>query len=195
MTRHLNTCVPAYDSHNGHVVEVFRLRVDGGPESPYWIDLELKAQGKLALLDTFMRNTWLVCDGARSRFVLSRGEVYTTNPRRSQGERSLQAPMTESFAWLRGWFAYECGTDSPIELRMRITNRRLGRVGRSAIRLLARNERHTWPCTECGTPATKVCADDHTLLCAVHAKEHPCRKKSLRPVVDSPIMNALLAAS
>lgn len=192
MTRHLNTCTPAYDSANGHFIEMIRLRVDAGADLPYWMDLEVKGPGKIALLDTFLRKTWLVCDSARSRFMFGRGEVLAAHPRRSRGEHSLQITMSEAFAWLRGWFEFTCGDDASLSLRMRITNRRLGRVGRTAVRLLARNTPFVWPCGVCGEPAVKVCGDDHTLLCATHAKASACRKKAMRPVVDSPVMASLI---
>lgn len=191
MTRHLNSCVPAFDSAGGHAVPLIRLRVDAGPDLPYWMDLEVRAPARLALLDIFLRKTWLGCCRHDSRFLTGKREAYSARPGRATDvlrEGNLQTSMGEALQWQRGWFTFEFDSGNLTTLRLRITHRRTGRVGRSAVRLLARNRPAAWPCRECGRTATMICPADRTLLCPDHARAHSCGGRALLPVVDSPRM-------
>ena len=78
-------------------------------------------------------------------------------------------------------------------LQLTVTGERRGRIGRSAVRLLARNLAPMWTCSDCGESATHVCpyclGDATGLVCDAHRSQHPCEDgEAFLPVVNSPRM-------
>jgi hypothetical protein len=90
-------------------------------------------------------------------------------------------------------FGYEYDFGSTTALTLRVVGTRDGVMGRSSLRLLARNDPPVWPCAVCRQPATLVCpfclSDKKRFSCATHAEEHECSgEHAWLPVVNSPRM-------
>ena len=90
-------------------------------------------------------------------------------------------------------FTYEYDFGSTTELTGHVLGIREGCLGRTATRLLARNDAPEWSCEKCSRPATIICPlciqDGAYLFCETHAHEHPCADEEVYlPVVNSPRM-------
>jgi hypothetical protein len=70
MGRHLATCAPAHDAREGEPAPLFRLRVEAAGDPSYWLDVEVKAEARLRVLDRFLRDVWLECCGHLSAFTI-----------------------------------------------------------------------------------------------------------------------------
>ncbi len=196
MTTHLKTCAPAHDVSHGLTSVLFELRVEGRYEPIYWLDLELKADSRLRRLDDFLRRIWLECCGHLSAFSIE-GYDYLVSIDRTFGtapnERSMNARVGDVLGSGTRRFHYVYDFGSSTELSLRVWDRREGAIGRSPVRLLARNEPPVWPCSKCRESATVVCAycvhDGEPFYCDTHAPEHECQEDaSFLPVVNSPRM-------
>jgi hypothetical protein len=90
----------------------------------------------------------------------------------------------------KGTYDYDFG--STTRLTLKVTAAREGRIGRAAVRVLARNDPPAWTCGACGQPATLVCCahetDDSPFVCAVHKRSHRCPDGAFLPIVNSPRM-------
>src|SRR5438552_17377165 len=90
-------------------------------------------------------------------------------------------------------FEYEYDFGSTTSLQLELVGERMGRTGRPAARLLARNTPPVWPCAICGQPATLVCAycvqaEGKAFVCTTHRRRHACGEEAFLPVVNSPRM-------
>jgi len=202
--KHLAACAPAHDMTSGTTQEIVYLRATSRGLPAYWLDLEIRADAKLEALDVLLRRTWLECCGHLSAFstgavkYFSRGYDFDfmgplARPTRV-AERSMTVRVGEALPPVGARFEYEYDFGSTTQLQISVAASRMGRLGRHATRLLARNVAPTWPCVECGRPATLVCpyclcVDGEAFACPVHAACHPCgESESLLPVVNSPRM-------
>ena len=171
----------------------------------YWLDLEVKADAKLEALDRFLRQLWLECCGHLSAFRIgavnyfSRG--YDFGVARGFGsfgwqpaERTMNVKLYEALPAIGKRFEYEYDFGSTTSLRLELMGERMGRTGRPAARLLARNTPPVWPCAICGQPATLVCAyclqeEGNAFVCGTHRRQHACgQQEGFLPVVNSPRM-------
>jgi hypothetical protein len=179
MQRHLADCAPRHDPAKGAGAEWIALRVEGG--GPYWLDLEVRADARLEVLDAFLRRIWLECCGHMSAFSAGRGDELPMN-------RPVQAVFADRGTALR----HEYDFGSTTELLLKAVGRRTGRSAKSPVRLLARNEPPQLTCGQCGERATDVCPfseDDNPFLCEAHAPDHDCGESDCHlPVVNSPRM-------
>lgn len=194
--RHLKTCAPSHDGAKANAASWFQLRIEDRFNAVFWLDLEVKAEAKLRQLDDFLRRIWLECCGHMSAFHIN-GLMYSVAADRSLGpfreERSMNHRFAEVVGSIGQRFRYEYDFGSTTELMIRVWGRREGIVGRSPVRLLARNDAPVWPCNVCQEPATLICAycvhEGEPFYCAKHAPEHGCADdEPFLPVVNSPRM-------
>lgn len=181
MARHLRDCLPVHDV-TGKNVPLTQLRFEAEEDSRYWLLLEAKADATLEQLDALLRRVWLECCGHMSAFYVDR---RTELSKRSKLRAALSSQGLK--------FRYEYDFGSTTSLTGKVLATRLGSAGRSAVRLLARNDALTWPCGECDATATAVCPfcldEAGGLFCATHAEEHPHAEEEVYlPVVNSPRM-------
>ncbi len=195
MARHLGTCGPKHDSRKGSPCELLHLRAEAKGAPIFWIDLEIKADSPLRRLDDLLRRVWLECCGHMSAFEID-GLRYSVVVDREYGvdrnERSMNAKVSQVLTPGKR-FGYEYDFGSSTHLTLRSLGTRRGVIGKSAARLLARNEPPVWPCAVCGNPATLVCPfciyEREPFCCAKHAAEHECGEEdAFLPVVNSPRM-------
>ena len=162
----------------------------------YWLDLEMKSQATLARLDQFLREIWLECCGHLSAFQIdqTRFTVPMDDPFDDfRDERSMQCKIGEVLRPHSHRFRYEYDFGSTTHLTLRVMGTREGIIGRSVIRLLARNDPPVWPCEVCQQPATLVCPycmdEGGGFYCEAHSREHACDGEDVwLPVVNSPRM-------
>jgi hypothetical protein len=165
----------------------------------YWLEIEMRSEATLDSLDRFLRHIWVECCGHLSQFsagdvdyVSAGSDSGFTSPFGGRTERSMSTRLRDVLRASDGTILYEYDFGSTTRLKLAVKGERTGRIGRQAVRLLARNTPLVWPCGECGEPAAFVCSycrDDasHPFLCAKHAKRHPCeRGEGLMPIVNSP---------
>jgi hypothetical protein len=204
---HLRKCAPAHDVANTAEQRLVHLRVATPRPSAYWLDVEVKTEAKLEALDAFLRRIWLECCGHLSTFRIgaveyfSRGYEFDWQPfgggvfgRRQQVERKMSVRLAEALPAEGESFGYEYDFGSTTGLKLTVIDQRTGRLGRSAVRLLARNIPPSWPCGVCGKPAAYVCpycgdTVENPFVCAKHRRQHQCDgDQSFLPVVNSPRM-------
>jgi hypothetical protein len=204
--RHLAACAPAHDRTTGAETRLLQLRVTSPGLPAYWLDLEMRVDAKLDALDSLLRRTWLEC-GHLSSFSIGRVTYFSpgydfefTAPFRGsafgggRSERSMAIKAGDALSAIGERFRYEYDFGSTTTLQILVSAQRIGRLGRLATRVLARNVAPTWPCATCGQPATTVCSfclfqDDPAFTCRLHKAEHACGDTDgFMPVVNSPRM-------
>lgn len=198
-SRHAAACAPAHDSPKGDAQALVHLRVTAPGLSGYWLEIEMRAEATLKSLDDFLRHIWVDCCGHLSQFsaggvdyVTSRSDFGFPGSFGRRTERSMSTRLRDVLRASDGTILYEYDFGSTTRLKLSVKGERTGRLGRQAMRLLARNTTLVWPCGACGEPAAVVCPycrDDggNPFLCAKHAKRHPCEKsEGLMPIVNSP---------
>jgi hypothetical protein len=203
--KHLAACAPAHDLPNGASQRLVQVRAMAPGLPAYWLDLEVKEDAKLEALDRFLRQLWLECCGHLSVFRIgavnyfSRGyDLGLTRAFGSFGgqaaERSMGAKIGDVLPLSGEPIEYEYDFGSTTILKLSVMTERMGRPGRSAVRLLARNTPPVWPCGICGQPATWVCTyclqeEGDAFACTTHRGQHGCgEQEGFLPVVNSPRM-------
>jgi hypothetical protein len=174
---------------------VAQIRVDF-PGSPFWLDLDVKANATMRQVDQFLRNIWLECCGhlssfevGDSRYVVAMSDgFFGPEP----GERSMNTSVSAALPSVGSTFRYEYDYGSTTLLRLKVIALRHAPSRRNAVRLLARNESPVWKCTECGEPAVTLCSyciyERPAFVCEAHVNEHECDQEAMLPVVNSPRM-------
>ena len=198
MTRHLASCSPAHDAARGRSSGLLHLRVEGSYDTSYWIDLEIAERSTLGELDQFLRGIWLECCGHLSAFYIGPFQYVPAVAAEAgfplvDDERGMDVSISDALGSAETRFSYDYDFGSTTHLKLRVVRRREGTVApRSSVRLLARNEAPSWPCSVCEEPAAVVCAycleDEAPFFCAQHAPAHGCGEEALLPVVNSPRM-------
>ena len=179
MPSHLATCIPKHEA-TGVLRTLALLRFDATHDSRYWVHVEARMEAPMRRLDAFLRALWLECCGHMSAFYVARREV------------GMGIPVAKAFA-AATTIEYEYDFGSTTALTGTLVSTRSGQGGRSAVRLLARNEPISWSCAGCAAPATVLCPfcidDDAHLFCDAHAGKHEhAREEVYLPVVNSPRM-------
>lgn len=192
MLRHLSECAR---SDGKSVAAVVQLRVDA-PGTPFWLDVDVKANATWRQVDDFLRNIWLECCGHLSAFevgsvryvVAMSDDFYGPEP----NERSMNARLSASLPPEGSVFSYEYDYGSTTTLRLKVVARRHAPIRRASVRLLARNGDPVWPCVECEQPASVICAfcfnESDAFFCDAHADDHSCGEEGIMPIVNSPRM-------
>ncbi len=192
MIRHLSECAR---SDGKSVAAVVQLRVDA-PGTPFWLDVDVKANSTLRQLDDFLRMIWLECCGHLSAFevghmryvVLMSDDFFGPEP----NERSMNARLSASLPPEGGVFSYEYDYGSTTSLRLKVVAHRHAPSRRASVRLLARNDNPVWPCVECQETASVICTycfnESDAFFCDAHACDHSCGEEAIMPIVNSPRM-------
>jgi hypothetical protein len=204
-TRHLDRCAPAHDATKGDPQRLVRVRVTAPGLPAYWLDVEARDDARLSALDGFLRQIWLECCGHLSSFEIGpvdyfspgfdlheRNQWFGFGQRRPA--RSMNVALARALPPTGQRFAYEYDFGSTTHLSLTVAGERIGRIGRTTVRLLARNQAPVWPCGTCGEPATSVCpyclgAEAGAFSCDRHQVGHRCEDdEAWLPVVNSPRM-------
>jgi hypothetical protein len=176
----VNGCLAAHETGTSPATPLIQLRVESG--GPWWLDIEARTDATLAHLDGFLRAAWLECCGHMSAFY----------PERSRDEYKIDAKLGVIFGSQARKVRYEYDFGSTTELRLHAAGSRTGNIGKSQVRLLARNEPPPWTCGECDQAATWICPfsyDDECFACDAHSDAHACDdSEGHLPVVNSPRM-------
>jgi len=195
---HFVECAPAHDVSAGPVKTIVRLRVEALGATEYWLDVEARADATLTSLDDFFRSTWLECCGHLSMFEVGpcryvqvgAGSLDPFGRRDAERSMSTKIGAALSHVGAKGMYDYDFG--STTRLTVTLADAREGRIGRTAVRLLARNDPPAWTCGVCEEPATLICCmhetDDSPFVCAAHQASHRCPDDAFLPVVNSPRM-------
>ena len=181
ITRHLQSCLGKHlnAKSKGKVQALIHLHVQDAFNPDYFLYLLMAARAPLAVLDAYLRETWLECCGHLSAFSLERyGE-----------EIQKGASIGDVFVSV-GSLSYEYDFGSTTELTIRELGRFRG-VLEQKIQLIARNSAPIIPCSECeANPAVTICTEciweGAGYLCANCEKSHECDEEMRLPVVNSP---------
>ena len=199
--KHLAVCAPTHDTPNGVEQRLVQVRATAPGLPAYWLDLEVKGDAKLEALDRFLRQLWLECCGHLSAFRIGAVSYFSRGYEfefargfgsfgRRPAERTMNVKLYEALPAIGKRFEYEYDFGSTTSLRLELVGERMGRAGRPAARLLARNTPPVWPCAICGQPATLVCAycvqaEGKAFVCTTHRRRHACGEEAFLPVVNS----------
>lgn len=180
MPGHLVLCAPAHDAE-GPAQPLVHLQFHSPGEPRYWIHVEAKSDATLQQVDSLLRHVWLECCGHMSAFHVGKAN------------RSMRSKVGRVFLPEGLKFRHEYDFGTTTDLNGQVLGAREGFLGRGAVRLLARNDPLTWPCADCGAPATVVCPfcvyEEDCLFCEAHAPTHPhAEEEVFLPVVNSPRM-------
>jgi SEC-C motif len=198
MPGHLATCAPANDVPADAAHRLLRVRVTSGDSPLFWLELEAKATARLDQIDRCLRQVWLECCDHLSVFRI--GEISYFSRRydfdglglQGDDERMMTVRLGDVLPPAGTLFAYEYDVGSTTELQLTVVGERTGRIGRGAVRLLARNTAPEWQCGACGEPAAFVCAECRDIeanpfVCARHRRRHTCgARDAYLPVANSP---------
>jgi hypothetical protein len=189
MIRHMAQC--AYPDVKD-AVAVIQIRVDTA-DSPFWLDLDVKANATLRQLDAFLRRIWLECCGHLSSFEMGQTRyVVSMNDEFEPDERSMNARVSAALPPAGSTFSYEYDYGSTTELRLKVVAHRQAPNRRESVRLLARNDAPVWKCIECDEIASALCAycfcEGDAFVCDAHIEDHQCGDEAMLPVVNSPRM-------
>lgn len=180
MTKHLTSCIPQHDSGRrpARLVQ-FQVEAAGAPE--YWLYVEGREDASLQQLDSLFRQVWLECCGHMSAFRIGRIEA---------AKRSALGVVCSTKG---ARFEYDYDFGSTTTLKAKVIGFREGAIGRTAVRIVARNTPLASTCEACDKPAVLVCPScmysGPSLFCKTHAATHPCDADDVwLPVVNSPRM-------
>jgi len=205
VTRHLDRCAPAHDATRGAPQRLVRVRVTAPGLPAYWLDVEARDDARLLALDGFLREIWLECCGHLSQFEigpvdyfspgfdLREADAWSVFGRRRPA-RSMNVALARALPPVGQRFTYDYDFGSTTRLNLTVTGERIGRIGRTTVRLLVRNQAPVWSCATCGEPATGMCpyclgAEASAFSCDRHRVEHRCGEdEAWLPVVNSPRM-------
>jgi hypothetical protein len=194
MTSHLKSCIRKQDAAEAATAQkgaqrkpVFHLSVEGRYLPEYWMHLEVPADATLDTLDRFLRDTWLECCGHMSAFEIQ-GARYSVEPM-DFDDGDMNVKLKDVLApGMKFYHAYDFGSTTHVTLK--VVAERESEITSRHIKVLARNGPPVIPCSRCGAPAVKVCAEcvysGEGWLCEKCAGAHECGDEMLLPVVNSP---------
>lgn len=211
MTKHLANCVALHEadtaaSDKDKQREILHFIVEGRYLPEYWLHVETAADSPFAVLDSFLRDLWLECCGHCSTFRLpqpkpaaaARGnkmfaalvdtsfEDVDTMMRK---ERAVMGSKLGSRVKVGDTFHYEYDFGSTTELKLKLVDKRDGKMKPGDVTLLARNLPLDIRC-RCGQPAVWICGqcswEPSGWLCEACGKKHECGDEMFLPVVNSP---------
>jgi hypothetical protein len=182
MVAHLKECLAGYSNAGARggrkSLLLLRAQADGMPV--FWLDLAARPEAKLKDIDRLLRGIWLECCGHISEFYGGAHRKVSMNTNVGEALRGTDARLS---------YTYDFGSSTELGISLAGT---VEGKSKGAVRLVARNERPTWPCDECAETATAVCTqclyDGKGFCCATHGASHDCGEELLLPVVNSPRM-------
>lgn len=200
MTRHLESCeqraamqAEAESHQKVQKTRAFHLVVEGYRLPMYWMHLEVSVGTTLAMLDHFLRGTWLECCGHLSAFTIG-GVRYSVDEALYEWDtdsKNMQVPLDQVLNPGQTC-SYEYDFGSTTELALKVISEREVVAKKKAIEIIARNTLPMVPCDVCGKPATHFCNqclyedEDKGCLCDECVKVHECSEEMLSPMVNSP---------
>ncbi len=195
MTKHLKSCrqeeqktETSSPGGSSRKTNVFYLVVEARYSSDYWMHLEVPADAKLELLDSFLRHIWLECCGHMSAFTIE-GKTYSVAPMADFDDENMKIRLNEVLSpGMKFFHEYDFGTTT--HLTLKVISQEQKQIKGKSVRVLARNEPPAIPCMSCGKIATQLCSECHWSgegwLCDDCAAEHKCDEDMFLPVVNSP---------
>jgi len=170
--------------------KTFHLVAEGRYSPDYWLHLEVPANANLAVLDNFLRRTWLECCGHMSAFTVE-GTVYSIAPMAEFDDKSMNIRLDKILSpGLKFYHEYDFGSTTHLALKVVLEGE--SELKGKDIRVLARNESPPIPCNSCDKMATQVCTEclwsdeNEAWLCDECAAQHQCDEEMFLPVVNSP---------
>lgn len=181
MLAHLKKCLAKQGHASGSPSsQMLLVRAQASGVPLFWLDLAVKLEAKLKEVDRLLRRVWLECCGHLSQF-------YTG----ARHKVSMNTNVGDAFGRVGSRLGYVYDFGSSTELIASLSGVVEGN-SRYVVQVAARNEPLTWPCDECGQPATAVCAqcayEGKGFCCSKHGSSHDCGEEMLLPVVNSPRM-------
>lgn len=194
MTKHLKACGEKEGSErpssakSSRKKDVFHLVVEGRYLPEYWMHIELPADAQLAVLDDFLRHTWLECCGHLSMFSIG-DKRYSEEEIVDFDDETMDTRLGEVLRpGMKFYHEYDFG--STTHLVLKVVSQEQKQFKGKAVQILARNEPPEIPCVSCGKSAAQVCTEcgcsDEGYLCDKCAAEHECGQEMLLPLVNSP---------
>lgn len=162
--------------------------VEARYSSAYWLHLEVPADARLEVLDSFLRQIWLECCGHMSAFTIE-GKTYSVAPMADFDDENMKIRLDEVLIpGMKFFHEYDFGTTT--HLTLKLISQEQKQIKGKSVRVLARNEPPAIPCVSCGKMATQLCSECHWSgegwLCDECAAEHKCDEDMFLPVVNSP---------
>lgn len=202
ISRHLKKCLQEQvaASTGGKTQKTFWINIWGKYRPEYWLHLEVPASAKLVDLDQFLREIWLECCGHLSAFTIG-GVQYEIDTGMvdamwkdlfgpSQPPQSMNVRLYNILKpGLTFGHEYDFGTTTELAGKVVAEGERPSQS--KGIRILARNQPPSIPCSECGKPAMLVCSQciyegPKAWLCKKCSRKHKCGEDAFLPVVNSP---------
>lgn len=196
MTKHLQVCQARQEEKTkaagkkSRPARSLHLVVSGRRAPMYWMHLEAPASVTLGDVDDYLRDAWLECCGHLSAFTIG-GVSYasTVDPDWGMDDESMDVKLGKVLN-VGDSFRHEYDFGSTTELTLKVAGERESSSASHDIEILAQNEPPAIPCSECGQPATQICAQcswgGAGWLCDQHSETHKCGEEMLLPVVNSP---------
>ncbi|MCE2508769.1 MAG: hypothetical protein J4G04_05665 [Nitrosopumilaceae archaeon] len=173
----------------------FIIRIDQGPQGPFWMYVQVSTEATFGVLDRFLRAVWMECCGHLSEFTVGG---------KSAGKRKRLSAVLSGGAG----FAYQYDMGDTTALRLTVMGRSarlidLGGlvrndayfpppmvVGEGKVRIVALHEKVRYNCEKCGKAASYVCPqciyDGTGACCEVCAPSHGCGDDMLLAAAQSP---------
>ena len=145
--------------------------------SNYWLFVDIPVSSTLKTLDSFLRKIWLECCGHLSKFY--EPGLYLS----SVGINKKIGSFPEGFKLM---YDYDFGSTTTLKI---VFMKKITRPAqRTPVRVLARNDPYSFPCSKCKKEADYVDAGSWppSFYCEKCARKH--ETEFLLPVVNSPRM-------
>jgi len=190
MTKHLKSCKQkeqkSETSSPGKSSR--KTKVEARYSSAYWMHLEVPADAKLEVLDSFLRQIWLECCSHMSAFTIE-GKTYSVAPMADYDDENMEIRLDEVLSpGMKFFHEYDFGTTT--HLAIKVVSQEQKQIKGKSVRVLARNEPPSIPCMSCGKVSAQVCTEclwsGEGWLCNECAAEHKCDEDMFLPVVNSP---------
>ena len=167
----------------------FVIKVEGEEGGFFWMFLEAAESRRLSDLDEFLRKEWLECCGHGSSFYIG-GAEYCSD-RYAEGASSMGHRLDKVLGE-GAEFRYEYDFGSTTALRLTVVAAGATALSgkRRKVAVLARHDKVTFLCSECGSKAVYVCSScglwDGGAHCYKCAHKHECGMESMLPAAQSP---------
>lgn len=186
---HLLDCALQSDAPSKSTTAGYIIRISWA-EQPgmHWIFATIPKNASLALLDDFLRTTWLECCGHLSEFTIGDRHYMSHNesggPSQSMNKQVGQVLLPGSMCE----YVYDMGSSTYLEIQV------LGEVHacpQKQVTILMQNNPPELPCESCKKPANLICSQCGNATCTACSKHHPCAVSEeddymLMPLVNSP---------
>ena len=165
--QHLLKCALQSDTPSKLTTEGYLLRISSA-EQPgiYWILATIPKNATLALLDTFLRDTWLECCRHTSEFNI-RGHRYISGADQSMDHQVGKLLLPDSA------FEYVYDIESPTYLKIQVV-KEVHACKNNEVSILMQNDAPIFLCESCKKPADIICSQCYDTLCKDCSKHHSC---------------------